>query len=40
MDGWWKLSIKPRGCTLNDVDKANIARLIVDGFTEGEIVHE
>ena len=35
--GWWKLEITGVD-SLNDVDREHIAKLIVDGFTEGEII--
>ncbi len=37
--GWWKLHIKGID-HLTDVDKEHISKLILDGFTEGEIIQE
>jgi hypothetical protein len=36
--GWWKLTFTGVN-ELNDIDREHIAKLIVDGFTEGEIIH-
>ena len=37
-DGWWDLKIT--GTELNDIDRHHIAKMIEEGFTSGEIVHE
>lgn len=33
--GWWRLTTT---CELTEVDREHIARLIREGFTEGEVV--
>jgi hypothetical protein len=38
MDGWWEL--KTEGEELNDIDREHIAKMIIQGYTGGEIVHE
>lgn len=37
MSGWWKIefTVKP-----NETDLEHIAKLIKEGFTEGEILHD
>lgn len=35
--GWWELKITT---PLNDIDREHIAKLITEGFTSGEILHE
>jgi hypothetical protein len=37
--GWWKLSIEGVD-ELNDVDREHIAKLIIEGYSQGEIIHE
>ena len=39
MNGWWKLKITGVN-ELTDIDREHIAKLIVDGFTEGEVIQE
>ena len=35
--GWWELNST---IELNNVDREHIARLIKDGYTEGELIQE
>ena len=37
--GWWKLSIEGVD-ELNDIDREHIAKLIIEGYSQGEIIHE
>lgn len=37
--GWWELNIKGVD-ELTDTDREHIAKLIVDGFTSGEVIQE
>ena len=36
--GWWKLDVNVEGLT--EADLGHIAQMILDGFTEGEIVKD
>lgn len=37
MNGWWKIEST---IELNDIDREHIARLIAQGFNEGEVIQE
>ena len=39
MNGYWRLDIDGVN-ELTDIDREHIARLIIDGFTSGEIIQE
>jgi len=35
--GWWTLKTTVK---INDVDREHIAKMIIEGYTQGEIVNE
>ncbi len=39
MNGWWKLNISGID-KLNDIDREHVAKLIIEGYVEGQIIQE
>lgn len=35
--GWWSLGVNLK---LNDIDREHIAKCIIEGYTEGELIQE